>query len=277
MKKLGHEFVYGGHPASLSAAAIVWSLIIISGQLGGFSIVLMAYFASQIVYNYDHLKEGIKGNYERTIYLMKTKKLQTFLFMFYIFGFIITAFYTAFLATLWFVFIIFGGVLYTSWFKRFTKHLIGFKNFYVSFFWSSLVIPVMFHYSLFSLFSLFVVFFIFIFERGLMNTIFFDIKDVKSDRLAKLRTFPVELGVEKTLRLLHFINISSFATLVFGVLLGLLPVFSLSLVLFYFYGLYYLSAVGNVSTAGLKKFSYFIVDGECLLWPLVLMIGKLLV
>lgn len=164
------------------------------------------------------------------------------------------------------------GLFYSLFFKKVTQEIIGFKSFYVSFAYALLVIFLIFYYS--SYLNLSVIFvFIFVFLRVLVNTIFFDIKDIESDKKDKLKTIPVFFGKKRTLILLHIINIISFISIVTGVYVGALSFFSLSLIFFYFYSLYYLQEVKN-NKINIQNLSYVIVDGEYLFWPFILFLAK---
>ena len=55
--------------------------------------------------------------------------------------------------------------------------------------------------------------FLFIFLRGIINVTFFDIKDIESDGARGLKTLPVMLGRERTLKFLHWLNIFAFIPL----------------------------------------------------------------
>jgi len=106
---------------------------------------------------------------------------------------------------------------------------------------------------------------------------FFDIKDIESDGARGLKTLPVLLGREKTYKFLNALNIFSFIPLVAGVYLGIIPVFGLSLLGFYFYDLYYLRKAKFADGQSLRKISYTLADAEFILWPLVLLLGRTLI
>jgi 4-hydroxybenzoate polyprenyltransferase len=172
--------------------------------------------------------------------------------------------------------LIFCGIFYTILFKDMTKEVPGFKGAYIASVWALAgAFFFNFHYSLeWDVFS--VLMFLFIFLRGIINVTFFDIKDVASDKKRGLKTLPVIWGKRRTLRLLKVLNLFGFLPLLVGVCVGIIPVFALSLLVFYFYDYYYLDKAGRISKKSLRTLSYTMADAEFILWPVVLILGKAL-
>lgn len=273
IESLVHEFIYGGHLLSLGAASIVWSMLLIIDAKGGWIVFVLAYLISQIVYNYDHIKEGDSKettNQERTKHLMQYKTLQIAVIIVYILTFVFLLTFTNWEVAALCIFLVFGGIMYTHTLKKLTKKVAGFKSFYVSILWGTLVFLPLFYYSS-TLQPLFVVFFIFVFVRLLVNTIFFDIKDIKSDSNKGFQTFPILFGVEKTIFYLQILNACSGLLLLFAMYLKLVPAVSFVLLLFPVYGQYYLTNAYKATHSKIKALSYIIVDGEYILWPFALL------
>ena len=111
----------------------------------------------------------------------------------------------------------------------------------------------------------------------LPNTIFFDMKDVKSDVKDKLKTVPVILGNMKTLKLMYVLNISAFIPLLIGIHLKIFPSYAVLMVIFLFYSIYYLNASFKLSNKEIKHRFFILADIEFILWPFILFIGKLAV
>lgn len=78
-------------------------------------------------------------------------------------------------------------------------------------------------------------FFLFIALCGFVNTVFCDFKDLDRDRAEGVFTLPLQLGVERALRLLHRLNWLSLLLLVAAILGGWLPVWLLGLAAFNLY------------------------------------------
>lgn len=270
--------IYGGHLPSLGFAGAVLSIAIIVNVNKDWSLLIIAYLISQVIYNYNHLSEvseDVRTNPERAKHLQKNKKYSTLLFTIYIFFLIlllITVSNFKFLILV--VFLLAVGILYTKFFKSFTKKIIGFKNLYVALTWAlgGIFLPLLYYSLSFSL-TLFLLF-LFIFLRCIVNTVFFDLKDIESDRQSKLLTLPVTLGVHKTLKYLYLVNILSFLPLFIGLLLKIMPFFTFGLIIFYFYSLYYLRKAGDINLKNLRSLSYVIVDGEYIWWPAILFFIK---
>ena len=275
-KFLWDEFIYGGHLLSLGASGILCFSAIILNQKNSIPLLILGYLLFQIIYSYNHFKElkkDILTNLERTHYLQKYKKYFLIIFGLYWVFFFTCLFYINNLAVILLsLFIVFGGLLYTVSLKNFTKKIIEFKTFYVAFFWALLPLLAGFYYStpfnllLFLLFS-------FVFLRLLVSTFFFDLKDIESDKKENLKTLPILFGKNKTLNFLHIINILSFIPIIIGVYANLFPLFSLSILIFYFYSFYYLEKAKN-KIMDIHNLSYIIVDSEYLFWPFILLLSK---
>lgn len=270
LNSIWNEFVYGGHLLSFGASGILWSSAIIFGQAPSMPLLLSGYAISQIVYGYNHFEEAEKDastNPERVNHIKKIRKHIFPFLVFYFLLFVISLLYLKNLeAILVSLFILIGGIFFTGIFKSFTKQIIGFKTFYTSFFWAFLTILAYSYYHIQNNLLIFLLF-SFVFLRWLLNTAFFDIKDVDSDKKEGLKTFPIILGKKKILIHLHLLNALSFSPIITGAYYGILPLSTLSLCLFYFYSFYYLK---KAKEENIRKLSYVMVDGEYLLWPVVL-------
>lgn len=279
VNKIAREFVYGGHLLSLGASAIVWTVIMLLDQKDGILVITLAYLISQIVYNFDHLQDlrVEKGgdNLERAIHLSKTHRFQIVAFLSYIILFVTLLFIVNLQTNLVSLIIVAAGILYSVKLKDLTKKVAGFKNIYVSFFWSTLIfVPAVYytHEVGATILSLF----LFVFLRFIVSTIYFDIKDVQHDKKKKLKTLPAILGVEHTIAILHFINLLSGLCIIASVVFEFMPKSTLVLTLFPLYSVYYLNIGKRYKTSDIKKISYILVDGEYLFWPFVFKIGKYL-
>ena len=276
LKFVWDEFIYGGHLTSLGVSGILGFSAIILNQKISIPLLTLGYLVSQVVYFYNHfreLKKDILTNLKRTQHLQKSKKYFLIIFALYLVSFFLCLVYINNLAVaLMSLFLVSGGLLYTTFFKNLSKKITGFKSFYVDFFWALLILLVAFYYNIHCNLLLFLLFF-FIFLKSSTNTIFFDIKDIKSDKKEKLKTIPILFGTKKTLNFLHIINVLSFIPIIIGVYINLLPLFSLSVFIFYFYSFYYLEKAKK-QKINIRNLSYIIADGEYLLWPFVLILSR---
>jgi len=171
----------------------------------------------------------------------------------------------------------FSGVLYTIFFKSITQVILCFKNFFVALVWASWgPFSLLFFYSL-SISRFFILVFLFLWSQFFLNSIFFDLKDIESDRERGLKTLPVTCGNEPTLKFLYIANILGFIPIIIGVYLNIFPVFASSLLALLFYKFYYLKKAESADGKGLRAISYIIVDAETFLLPILLITGNLVI
>ncbi|MCE5215337.1 MAG: UbiA family prenyltransferase, partial [Methanobacterium sp.] len=116
--------------------------------------------------------------------------------------------------------------------------------------------------------------FVFFYLKMLPNTIFFDMKDIKSDAKDKLKTVPVILGNIKTLKLMYLLNIAAFIPLLIGVWFKIFPLYAVLLVIFLLYSFYYLNMSFKLPDKEIKHRFFILADIEFILWPLILFTGN---
>jgi len=281
LNSIWNEFVYGDYILFLVGGSILYFQIALLKLKTNLILFFLACLMARIIYFYNHLMEvqkDITTNPERARYIleikrMKRSKIEFFLYCLFL---LITLLFLKKVELLVFVLIIvMAGILYTLFLKSLTKKVLGFKNIYIAFMWAfspQILIEVYYKIPIFS--KIIIISFLFIFLRCFMNTIFFDLKDIESDKNEGLKTLPVILGKEKTFYFLHFINFISFIPILFGVFKNILPFYSLSLFLFFFYSFYYLKAAEK-EKSDIHFLSYIMADGEYLLWGLLALIFKL--
>lgn len=276
-KILFDEFVYGGHLLSLGAPGIVLSVMVLLNLPFTWPILIIAYLAAQLVYYFDHnkvLEFDATTNPERVKYIKRFKSIFPILLISYAGLLIVLLIVYANLSTTAFIFIIsLLGFIYP---KTLTKKIIGFKNLYVAFMWaiSSAILPY-FYYSL-PINNLFYFIFSFVMLRWLVNTTFFDLKDIDGDRAEGLKTIPVVYGITKTYKLLAIYNLMSGFILLYAIqtkLVGWSVVCLFGLII---YSFGYLLMAYRADLASIRRISYIMVDGEYLLWPLLMYLGVVL-
>lgn len=271
LRKIGRGLVYGGHLLSLGGSGIVVLIAILLQIDITLDFLLLSYLLPQVAYTFNRWVEFTKDdqtNFLRNNYLRSTKSKLPLLFFFYlVLSFLISYYYGTYIGFLFVVMMATGSVLYTLYFKSLTKNLIGFKTLYVSFFWSLLTFLTVLYYGLeFSSKVWFIFWFIFL--RFYLSTAYFDIKDIQSDRRMGLKTLPVVLGRKNTIILLHFLNILSLVPIVWGVSRGYFADRALILVFLVPYAFFYIEFARK--KRDLQKISYVMVDGEYILWPLLI-------
>lgn len=277
-KAVWQEFVYGGHLLSLGAVSIVYTASILLGIKITWDFLTIVYLGTESIYLYNRYKEfeiDSLTNPERTSHIKKNiKKIPFVILIFFLIGFSILIYYQKFAALLFGVILFILGLLYSKVFKSLTQRIVGFKNFFVSLMWTLLVVLLAVYYSLPFNLALFLIS-IFVFLRLLDNTIFFDIKDVESDRKKHLITLPIVLEDNKLFKSLVLITFSATVPIIVGVFLGLLPTVSLLLFFTVPYGLYCFKKSRETKTN--IAFLYNVIrDGEYILWSLFILLGKFL-
>jgi 4-hydroxybenzoate polyprenyltransferase len=278
--KLKNEFIYAGYLTSLGCPAFVLSVSILLDTGIDWPVLAIAYLTPLIVYSYNYYEEMEKDlatNPERAAHLKKKAIIYPFILGAYTIALaLLLLFFANYVMIIFVMILLFCGIFYTILFKDLTRQIPGFKGIYIASVWALAgAFFFNFHYSLeWDVFS--VLMFLFIFSRGIINVTFFDIKDIVSDSGQGLKTLPVILGKDLTLKLLKVLNVFGFLPLLIGVYLGIVPAFALSLLLFYFYDHYYLKKAGVVNEKGLRMVSYTLADAEFIIWPVVLILSKAL-
>lgn len=276
------EFAHGGHVAALILASLVLTFGLLRDAPLNPTVLAIAYLIPLIIYAYNYYEELDRDrltNPDRTAYLEKRVKIYPFLISGYV----------ALLATLVVLYdgqlsmlyaivgiLLAAGILYTAGLKGLTRYVPGFKSYFVTAEWAlaAVVLCALFTKNLPERFPLFT--FVFVFGRILVNAIYFDLKDVRSDGSEGLQTVPVVMGRDRTIRLLYLFNLLSPVPLFLGVLTGELPGVALVLVVFTFYGFRYLRLAELAGEAGMAQKDYAIADYEFFLWPWAAGIGRVL-
>lgn len=269
-----NEFIYGGHWLSIGASAIALSTMILLNFTIKWEFLLIVYFGTQCIYNYNHYKEIDKdslNNSERVKHLKKYYiHLPTITAIYGIMYFSLLLYFSERQSVFFGGFLLFLGLLFTYKGKQVSKKIMGFKSVYTAFSWALLPIFTAVYTSCKIDETLFL-FFLFVFLRWMVNTIAFDIKDIKSDKKEELLTFPIVIKDNLT-KLLHVLNFLSFIPVILGVYLGYFPVYVFTLLLLFFYSLYYIEK-SNDENVDVQSIYYIFVDGEYYYWPILLLLG----
>ncbi len=220
----------------ISIAAVLWGVItfILLGIKFNSSLLII-FCITFFIYNLNRMgiEESDKVNYpERVKFALKYGKLLLWISaILYVFGILLAFFYNILvmvLTLLPFIVILF--------YKKVKKIFLA-KSLTIGILWASSVFLVAASVNTFNMTV--VSFFTFVFLRDFINSIFFDIRDVRGDKIKNVRTLPVRIGVEKTLTLLKILNVFSGFLLVVFVIFKLLPIIALSLTGLVFYNMIY--------------------------------------
>jgi len=275
---LWNEFVYGGHWFSISASSIVFSIMLILNIVIKWEFLFIIYFLMQCVYNYNHYKEihiDFISNPDRPNHLrnyLRALPIITFFYGFLLFLLII--YFGNIPSIVLSILLLILGLSFTHFFKKLTKQIIGFKNFFASFTLGSLVIFTtlycsheinIFVFELFLLLSL----------RFVISSSISDIKDIKNDKKQNLTTFPIYFGRKKFLTFLHIINFITFIPF-FIFLIKNSYSFVPFLIFTYVYTFYYIEKAKKPKINE-NSLVNIIVDGEFIFWPFMIISGILLI
>lgn len=275
---LWNEFIYGGHYLSLGAPAIALFTMIMLGVTIRLEFLLIAYLGAQCIYNYNHYSEftidALSDSFTAQ-HIKRYLKIHPFIVAIYgILFFVLLLFLGNLNAFLFGCFLLLLGLLYTIGGKNIAKRIVGLKSLYIAVSWA-FIIPLTVIYCSYYFDILVLVLFLFVFFRFLVDTIFYDIKDIKSDKKEGILTFASLLGKDTCLDFLQIWNLISFLPLLIGIFFHILPTYSFFVFIIFFYSFYYIYKARD-KNADIRSLTYIIVDAEYCYWPFLLFLGLLI-
>lgn len=275
-KKFWDEFVYGGHLIALGATGICLMFIIFINEKISIYPLISVYILTLTLLLYNRYKEkktDYLTNFQRTKFLEKYFK--NILLIIFLTLIIILIFFLIENINKAFIFLILLAIimyLYTKYLKNLSNKIFCLKNIIFSLIFTSLLLFISFYYSYNLLNPIFFLIFAFCFLRMLTNTIFLDIKDIESDMKNNLKTFPIIFGTKKTIFFLKIITLISGLLITFGVILKIIPIYSLMLLFVIPYTFYYFKK--SEKKENFYLVNYVLADAEFILWPISIVIGK---
>jgi len=279
VRRLQNELIYGAHLTALISPALVLTIQILLDLNVNYIHLIIAYLTTLIVYYFNYNKEvndDFVSNPDKATYLQDRRKYYKYILTLY---FVLLCIFTSLVFDVAFVIfvaiLLAGGILYTIMFKVLTKILPGFKNIYTTMIWAyAVTFYISYYYSL-SMNILVAIIFFLIFLKMFVNVAFFDIKDITSDRINNLKTLPILIGKNNTIRLLTLLNILHVCLILYAIYIQVFPVLAASLILFFLYTQYYLSKGETTDSKKLLSYTYLMADAEFILWPVILIIVKI--
>ena len=277
------ELVYGGHLLALGTSSMAATAAWIMGSTTTWELLLMAYLFSFGGYSINRIsdfEQDAVSHPERTAYL-KNRMGWLKAGVIFCFG---VGYFLAFLRN-----IVFFSALLIPLLLAFAysvgsekmkprigasrlKEVTLVKNVTVSFGWSLVPFLVGLYYlqlplAVFALSP-------FIFLRLMVNTIFFDQRDMAADASFGVRTLPVKMGMAGSSRVMDVLDLASGVYIATVVVSGLLPVFAAGLIVFVPYSFVYrLYAKSGKHKDSIRD---LVADGEYLLWGLVTALGRVI-
>jgi 4-hydroxybenzoate polyprenyltransferase len=269
-----NEFVHAGHFLALGDALTLTALGIVAGIPVTWTfpvIVYLCVFAGNLHDRWADADNDAQGNpirqkvmakYFRAYWLITIVSLGIVIFLLLRF---------ANIGVLVFAVVVFAiAILYTTALKPLTKHVVGFKSYVVALFYS-LMVPLMATYYAKPINLAVFLVFAFYFVRIFISNVACDIKDTESDGEQGLKTFVVFYGSEKAGRILQVANLLSAIPIALGVYLGVLPMFSLALLLTIPYAFFYLKPNPAVENEVMVQ---LVIDAEFAFWLPLVLVGR---
>jgi 4-hydroxybenzoate polyprenyltransferase len=271
------EFVYGSHLVALGDVIALYVLAVVLNiqvTISFFIVVYLSILAINFLNRYEDIDQDMTSNPERSKSVNKYFKFTPYIMVaLTVVPVGITTYYAPISAIIFMLFLFGIGILYSVLLKNVTKQILGFKDIMTALPYALLVIFMTLYYSASITFAV-VLITVFYFIRMFINTTFFDIKDIKSDKKEGLKTFPVVFGENKTKLFLIIINLLSIVPILIGIYINVLPLYSIFICLTVVYALLYLEK----SKIFKKQSTLYnvIVDGEFIFWLPYLAIGKII-
>ncbi len=275
---LWSEFIYGGHWLGIGAIGIVLSTFLLINYPIKWEFLLIIYFGTKCIYNYNHFKEldiDLLSENKRSNHLNKYYNYGNFIvFLYAICYFILLFFFGNFQSIAFGSILLIMGIFFSIGIKDFFKDILGIKLLYTAISWV-LIVPFTAFFISYEFDLLLLIFSFFVFLRIIITTTFFDIKDMEIDSKRGLKTIPVLLGKEKCLDILQIINLISIMPIILGISFGIMPDYAFLLGIIFFYSFYYIQK-SRSKNIDISNISFILVDGEFYYWPILLLVGFLL-
>lgn len=278
------ELVFGGHLLALGTASIGASSSILIGQHPTIDLLIVLYLFTYGAYSQNRsleIGQDILTNPSRSSYLWSRRQyLPLITGGCFILGHLLAAlrnfnFFAALFIplTLSYLYSTSSKKLMPFLGVRNLKESLIVKNITISFGYA--LVPVLVGLYFEQVSTQLTLFAVFVFLRLLVNTIFFDLRDLEGDSAFGIKTIPTVEGRTRTYLLLWVVDGASALFVLLAVVLGLLPGFLMvTLVLFVYSSVYrYLAQKPN---ANMNLICDVVADGEYILWAPVIFLASLL-
>jgi len=226
----------------------------------------MATFSIYLLNTVTDFKEDIINNPQKAELISHRKKIYIFFIVSYT-----TSLFVGYLVKPVCVLILLipllVGIFYSIEIKDFRlKNVFLGKNVSISFSWAmdASLFPFLFQKNIISFFAVFS----FIFLKGMINTILFDLRDIRGDAIANIKTIPVVIGKKMTTLLLILLNslLIIWLFFFFNVILPYLVIVLLCIAYGYIYILFF-----TLSKNPPSYLYSILVDDEWLWWMFLIM------
>ena len=274
------EFVLNGHMQSLGAVGIVCVsyYFFFSSSVFRLDLILISYLLFECVYIFDRfvdINHDFLTNFRRSSHIKKYfNYVPIILFVMLLLLFSLLFIYANMISVFTVAVIVGFGFLYPIFFKKLTKRIPLFKNFYVSSVFALMVFlpAIYFENYAFDLIEL-VVFFACVFFEAFIGQIVLDMKDLESDKRRQILTLPVMVGMKKSLFIVNLLSLLNLLVFTF-LFLYLNFVLGIYLLLVISFMVNYLSVVMVKKN---QKSAYLAQAGKFFVWFLGYLIVNMIV
>jgi len=276
--------VHGSIYQALGAALLVYTSCLLLNKEPNLELIIIMFLAVYSIYNFSRITDRKEDEINVPERVSTFKKYEKYIipsvpasyFAAIVLAYLISGFTLVFVVLVPLIIFMLYGV------KVIPKSIFGFsrlkditivKNITISFAWAWIVTFLPFFYYLMEFtISVFAVF-MFVFVVALINTVFFDLKDIKGDKIVGTKTIPVIIGDKSTLVLLTILNTVLCTFIFISTIQGWLPTLAhmvnLSTIYRYLY-IYLYNKVKNVTLL-----YGVLVDGDCIIIGVLAFIGSL--
>ncbi len=277
------ELVYGGHLLALGTSSIAATVAFLLGRVPSWDLLLMAYLFSFGAYSINRISDFEQDRVshpQRTAYLEGRRgSLVAISAISFLIGYALAlarnlVFFVGLLVPLALALAYSVGsrrMVGALGFSRLKEGILV-KNVAISLGWALIPVLVGLYYLELPLAILALTPFIFL--RLMVNTIFFDQRDVEADSAFGVRTIPAAFGLKKSSRVMDLLDLASGVYVLAIVAASLVPVFVVALAVFTPYSIAY-RTYAKRSERHSNSVRDLAADGEYLLWGVVTYLGHL--
>ncbi len=279
------EIVNGGHMPALDTSALAFTTALLLGFTPTFDLLLAAYLFTYGSYSLNRKRESTQdmlSSPDRTRYLLRREKyVNSIIFSCYLGAMLIALLRsTIFFAALFVPLTL--SYLYNVGSRRFIpiigasrlKEKFLVKNTAVSAGWGLVAFLILIYYEGMVTSTVLAVYTL-IFLRIFINTVFCDMRDVKSDSAAGILTIPILIGAYRTKIILVVLNTFSGLFVLVATAVGLLPPIAYFINIITLYGYYYILRSFRTN-ANMVYLSDFVAEGEEIVSVPLVILGKMI-
>lgn len=261
---------------SLGSTSLTYLTVSLLSLYSDFKIFIIPFFVSFFVYTFNRFTDIKEDNInipERANFIKYWKNEFFVLSLISLLLALILSYINSFLTFIIILIPAFFVIIYSYKFTRLKRKFLV-KNIIVSLGWSFIPIFVGAYLRYFSIELLIIA--AYIFSRIFIGVIMFDIRDITGDKINKIDTIPIKLGIKNSKKIINIFNIFSFLIFIVSIITLSFPIKSIiPAITGFVFGLFYINVIEKDID---KKFLCdVIVDGEYICLGLVLMIYDVLI